>query len=113
MSEVLSRRDGALDDLTRQVRENDLARAKVLDTLVTQLGIASAEGTGGDFRVLFDAAQQVLHLDDLALSRILKVSRPTVGRWVRGVSAPHPLARKAIFNVLSGSARAEAKSLRG
>lgn len=40
--------------------------------------------------------EQLLMLDDLEMAKLLKVSRPTISRWVRGISTPHPLMRKAI-----------------
>ena len=43
--------------------------------------------------------QEELKLDDRNLSRLLKVSVPTIGRWKRGVSSPPPLAEAAIKDV--------------
>jgi hypothetical protein len=47
-----------------------------------------------DFAKLFAKAQRILELDDYAVARALQISRPTVGRWTRGESAPHPLGRR-------------------
>lgn len=44
--------------------------------------------------------QEKLKADDREMSLILKVSVPTIGRWKRGVSTPHPLAEASIKDVL-------------
>lgn len=96
--------------LSRQLEEFRTQTARGLDALAKRLDAASS--TSVDFSALVQLAQRHLVLDDLEMSRLLKVSRPTIGRWVRGDSTPHPLARKAIFDVLAKQARARAKSLR-
>jgi hypothetical protein len=98
--------------LFRQVEESRATIARALDELGRKLDAVSSALADPDFPGLIKLAQKLLKLDDLEMSRLLKVSRPTIGRWVRGVSAPHPLARKAIFDVLAKKARADAKSLR-
>lgn len=35
------------------------------------------------------------------LADLLLVSRPTIDRWKRGVTAPHPLLRDAIKKILN------------
>ncbi len=37
------------------------------------------------------------------LARHLKVSVPTIGRWAKGESAPHPLGREVILAALTPS----------
>ena len=70
--------------------------ARCLDELAKNLNAALSASV--DFSALVKLAQKHLDLDDLEMSRLLKVSRPTIGRWVRGESStPHPLSRKAIF----------------
>jgi hypothetical protein len=96
--------------LSRQLEESRAQTARGLDVLAKSLDAASSASEG--FSALLELAQKHLQLDDLAMSRLLKVSRPTIGRWVRGDSSPHPLSRKAIFDVLAKKARARAKSLR-
>lgn len=85
--------------------------AKAFDDLIIDLDAAASAEEDFDFPSLLKCAQQMLCVDDLEMSKILKVSRPTIGRWIRGISAPHPLARKAIFAVLAKKSRAKAKSL--
>lgn len=53
-----------------------------------------------DFRSIINISQLLLKLTDLEMSELLKVSRPTIGRWKRGVSSPHPLAEKSIYNAI-------------
>jgi hypothetical protein len=97
--------------LSRHIRDAHAALARALGDLVIDLDAAASTEEDFDFPSLLKCAQQLLCVDDLEVSRILKVSRPTISRWIRGVSAPHPLARKAIFDVLAKKARAKAKSL--
>ncbi len=47
------------------------------------------------------AAQSALDASDVELARFFQVSHPTIGRWTRGYSAPHPLARKAVVKGLA------------
>jgi hypothetical protein len=97
-------------ELPKQAEDARTAAEKALNTLVASLSAPAA--VEKDFAQLFGVAQRILRLDDLKMSTLLKVSRPTVGRWTRGVSAPHPLARKAIFATLAKEARDQVRSLR-
>jgi hypothetical protein len=97
-------------DLPEREKDARTAAERALNALVASLSAPSA--VEKDFAQLFGYAQKILRLDDLKLSTLLKVSRPTIGRWVRGVSAPHPLARKAIFAALAKEARDQVRSLR-
>jgi transcriptional regulator with XRE-family HTH domain len=47
-----------------------------------------------DFAAMIRVALLTEHLEDLA-DRLL-VSRPTIARWARGESLPHPAVRKSI-----------------
>jgi len=107
---------GAFVDIAELVALVERARAQMteaLDELVTKLAAASSSDADVDFAGLVNAAQRLLAMDDGDMARLLKVSRPTIGRWVRGVSAPHALGRGAIFDALSGQARIRIKNLRG
>jgi Helix-turn-helix len=53
------------------------------------------------FAKLIEDAQRVLEADDDALADRLGVSRPTIGRWVRGETAPHPIARPGVLGALA------------
>lgn len=95
--------------LMESVREQTI---KAIGELVSTLEAAAASDAELNFAGLVKASQQLLQLDDTELARVLNVSRPTVGRWTRGVSAPHQLTRKAIFDALVRTARAKLKLLR-
>ena len=41
------------------------------------------------------------HRFNVALARMLKVSPPTIRRWINGESAPHPLGQEAVLRALS------------
>lgn len=72
-------------------------RVKALQSLIGVLKQFPTEAERSVFAALFNRAQKLLELDDTDLARILRVSRPTVGRWARGDSAPHPIARDAVL----------------
>jgi hypothetical protein len=98
--------------LGRRVEETHSAMAKTVDALILKLEQAASSEDLADFGALIGVAQHALLLDDLEMSRLLKVSRPTIGRWIRGFSVPHSLARRTILDVLAKKARSHAKLLR-
>lgn len=98
--------------LGRKVEETHSAMAEAVDALISKLEKAATSEDVSDFGALIGVAQSALLLDDLEMSRLLKVSRPTIGRWIRGFSVPHSLARKTILDVLAKKAKAHAKLLR-
>jgi hypothetical protein len=53
------------------------------------------ERTG--FAELLEKAQLVLEAEDGELADRLGVSRPTIGRWVRAETAPHPIGRPGVL----------------
>lgn len=53
-----------------------------------------------EFCEVFDLTQRTLGLSDLDIARTFQISRPTVGRWIRGETAPHPVGRKPILEYL-------------
>jgi hypothetical protein len=107
-----SRQDG-IAELICQTEAVCAERVKALKALIVQLDVLSMAEGDCSFPECIQIAQQLLDLDDLAMSQTLKVSRPTIGRWVRGVSSPHVLARKEICNVLDQAARTKIKCLQG
>jgi predicted nucleic acid-binding protein len=72
---------------------HERVRVATLKSLIAELK-RGAVREREDFGRLFAKAQRILELDDFAVSRALQISRPTVGRWARGDSAPHPLGRR-------------------
>jgi transcriptional regulator with XRE-family HTH domain len=48
------------------------------------------------FRSLLNQAQALLEMNDQEIGDSLRVSRPTVNRWMRGKSLPHRALRKPI-----------------
>jgi hypothetical protein len=82
-------------------------RVTILQSLVAALQNFLFEAERAEFSRLFDRAQLVLEVDDTELARVLRVSRPTSGRWARGDSAPHPIGRRPVL--LSLAELAEAK----
>ena len=91
------------------VREND-SRAKVLERIIAQLESFPPDDDRDAFVSVFKDAKAVLELGDLELANALRVSRPTIGRWERGESAPHPLARRPVFMTLARIARAKLRA---
>ena len=78
----------------------DRQRLAVFSTLVKELVTASANPEGADFGRIFRHTQHALGMSDLQMSQIFRVIRPTIGRWTNGVTKPHPMARKTVFDAL-------------
>lgn len=110
---LVQTRHAAFDiaDLLALVERVRAQMLPALEELVAKLQAASESEAELDFAGLVGAAQQLLELDDTEMARTLNVSRPTIGRWVRGVSSPHPLTRKAICAALILKARGKIKLL--
>jgi hypothetical protein len=85
--------DRAVENFARQ-------RQHVLATLIEELGAAAIDPEKADFSRILNHAQKLLRKTDLDMSVLFKVSRPTVNRWTRGITAPHPMLRKAVFDTL-------------
>jgi DNA-binding transcriptional regulator YiaG len=81
--------------------DTEQQRIMALEKLATTLRGFPFDAARAEFSRLFNRAQLVLETDDLELARLLRVSRPTVGRWTRGESAPHPIGRKSVLIVLA------------
>jgi hypothetical protein len=96
----------------RAVQDFDRQRHAVFEGLARELQQASADPAAAEFGKVLSHAQKVLGKSDLQISQLFKVSRPTVNRWTRGVTAPHPMLRKAIFDSLLGELRQAIKGLR-
>lgn len=95
-------------ELVKRVRAQILP---ALEELIAKLEDAAATDEEIQFGGLVKAAQQLLELDDTDMARTLNVARPTIGRWIRGVSSPHPLTRKAICDALIRKARGKIRLL--
>jgi hypothetical protein len=93
--------------------EQERTRTASLAILIDLLRGFREDATRKDFSNLFSRAQLVLELDDPALAQMFRVSRPTIGRWARGDSAPHPIGRKAVLESLVDVARAKLKHHKG
>ncbi|MEA3040056.1 MAG: hypothetical protein QOE79_2569 [Sphingomonadales bacterium] len=97
--------DRAVDDFDRQ-------RQEVLATLIEELGDAVLDPEGAEFGRIMRHAQKLLNKTDVEMSLLFKVSRPTIGRWTRNVTAPHPLLRRAAFDTLLVEAKRALRSVR-
>ena len=86
--------------IEEEFSELERHRVEALELLIRNLKSASSRDDQA-FARLFEKAMQILELEDLELARRLQVSRPTIGRWTRGESAPHPLGRGPVFRTLA------------
>lgn len=100
------------DPFDRDVLDFDRQRHTVLEGLVRELQQASAAPSDAEFGKVFEHARRVLGKTELQMSQLFKVSRPTVNRWIRGVTAPHPMLRKAIFDAMLVEVRQALKNVR-
>ena len=97
--------------IEQAVVELEARRYKILSALMHELMAANADPENANFARAFRLAQTALEMSPLEMSLLFKVSRPTVGRWARGVTAPHPLLRKAIYDTLIIELRDRLKGL--
>lgn len=86
-------------------------RARSLEALMEMLASFDPESPRVEFTRRFREAAAVLELTHIDLARKFKISRPTAGRWERGESAPHPLGRKAVFDVLMREAKNKRRAI--
>ncbi|MFM5906286.1 MAG: hypothetical protein ACKOPO_01645 [Novosphingobium sp.] len=86
--------------LEQSASELESRRREMYRALAEKLCLAIADSEGVDFGATFRLSQKVLEKSDLEMSRLFKVSRPTVGRWSRGITAPHPMMRRAVYELL-------------
>jgi DNA-binding transcriptional regulator YiaG len=93
------------DKYQEEVVNHESDRVKVLQHLIDLLKTSSTEKT--DFTRVFKMCLRVLELDHEFLAREFKISRPTVSRWEAGVSAPHQLGRKPVYQALLKIANAK------
>lgn len=98
MSTALRRSSYLSDQL---MSEHEAQRVRTLQELGQSLRRFPRDAEASAFSSLLHDAQLVLELSDVDLARMLGVSRPTIGRWARGDSAPHPLGRGPVFEVLA------------
>jgi DNA-binding transcriptional regulator YiaG len=73
------------------------SRADLLTQLRTE---ANSQNASDDlkFQEILGLCQTVLELSDQDIADLLRVSRPTVSRWVRGKNLPHRVMRKPILS---------------
>ena len=97
----------------KSLLKNQVAREESLTKLRDQLRLARQTGVARQqFTELFAAALQVLELETDQVARLFKISRPTVSRWTRGISAPHPLGQGPVFQVLEQKASEKLRTLK-
>ncbi|MDE2403409.1 MAG: hypothetical protein KGM17_01675 [Sphingomonadales bacterium] len=90
--------------------ELESRRREMYRALAAKLCSASADPESVDFGAVFRLSQKVLERTDLDMSRMFKVSRPTISRWTRGITAPHPVMRRAMFDLLQAQLRERLKT---
>ena len=96
----------------REIEDFDRKRHIVFEGLARELQQAAASPADTDFGKVVSHAQKVLGMSDIQMSVLFRVSRPTVNRWARGATAPHPMLRKAVFDSLLSEVRQALKKLR-
>jgi hypothetical protein len=84
--------------LVQRFRDSETRYVEMLRELVQKLKGARLEDDAA-FAHLFTLATEIFHRSDSELAKELRVARPTIGRWARGESCPHPLSRKSVFQV--------------
>jgi hypothetical protein len=109
MAAVLDR----VRDLESAVPDFEEHRARVLQKLID--AVRSFAGNTDDdsaFCSLIKHAQSVLEIEDDELGSMLKVSRTTIGRWARGVTAPHALMQESVLRSIARIAESKLRHRR-
>jgi hypothetical protein len=88
-----------VEPLVQKLRDSETRHVETLRELVQRMKEARLEDDRA-FAQLFALATEIFHRSDSELAKELHVARPTIGRWARGESCPHPLSRKSVFQVL-------------
>jgi DNA-binding transcriptional regulator YiaG len=89
--------------IMESTRWMEVGREQALSELIQALLNYPAKSDRLDrtwFAGLIKQAQDVLEAEDDELADRLGVSRPTIGRWERGETAPHPIGRPGVLRVL-------------
>lgn len=90
-----------LVDFGPATSEQERVRVESLNDLVSRLKEAMRYDLDRqEFSLLVRRSRRILELDQYDVSRAFKISRPTVSRWESGESAPHPIGRKPVLQVL-------------
>lgn len=99
------------------VERNESARKDALQQLVNELRQASQKLKQADrfsvqsaeFGELIQYSQRLLEMSDVQMASLLKVARPTIGRWSRGESTPARLMASAVLLTIADEARERIK----
>lgn len=89
------------DDDDATYAKADETRTLALKAVQKELRQAGVDGSRDTFSRAFANAMHVLELNDLDVAQAFQISRPTVGRWIRGEAAPHAVGRKPILEALA------------
>jgi hypothetical protein len=83
--------------------QSEGVRVPALEELAKQLNAYANQAQVGrpEFAQLFAESIRTLEAPDDEVAVRLQVSRPTVGRWARGETVPHGIARNAVLRELS------------
>jgi len=79
-------------------------RVSHLDHVIEELASGIKLGPRLDrasFAKLFQDARQALEISDDDLAASIRVSRPTIGRWARAETAPHPVGMPGVLKALA------------
>ena len=89
-----------------QLQAAEQTRVGALQYLIARLEQAERDEVDREqFGKLFSLSTQILELDQETVAQKFKISRPTISRWETGKSAPHPLGRKPVFQLLTKLAK--------
>lgn len=99
--------------LAKAVERNESARKDALQQLVDELRqVAQQLKQAGrfdvhaaDFSELILSSQRLLEMSDAQMASLLKVARPTIGRWSRGESTPARLMASTVLLTIADEAR--------
>jgi len=88
----------------------DAGRAESFRTLKGRIAGADLRDDY-EFRILLSDAQELLEMSDQEFADALRVSRPTVNRWIRGKNLPHTALRGPVCTWIDRQASERLKRL--
>ena len=93
-----------------QLRQHRISHLQELIDELAQCSKPNRRLSRGEFAELFREAQSILEVTDDDLAEYIRVSRPTIGRWASGETAPHPIGMPGIFKAMADLGKRKLKT---
>ena len=94
-----------------QIFSNAVTPRKLVLTELRRMAEAASVEDDAQFVDVLKRAAQVLELSEGQIADALRVSRPTVNRWLNAQSDPHPAMRQPIFHWIATQAKRRLRTI--